>query len=581
MTIPVNRYWSLLRQYLTPQWQRVLWLAVLLLSLNGLRVINPQIIRGFIDAAMAGDILRQLLVAAGVFILLSLVIQALGIATVYLAESIGWTATNDLRADLMLHCLRLDMSFHHERTPGEMIERIDGDVVDLAVFFGQFAVRILGNVLLIVGVLLALYLEDWRVGLAVTAYALLSLYVLNRLRHLAVPYWRSAREAAADLFGFIEEHLAGAEDIRSSGAEEYTLRNLYRHDRERLVRERKAGVVHTWLVQALFGLGELGRITAFVVGFYLFTRQLVTLGTVYLITSYVAAIFQPLNEITNELQNMQKAGGSIERIEELYRLNSKIEDTGKQTLPSGPLALDFDHISFGYHDDHLILDDVSFRLEPGKVLGLLGRTGSGKTTMTRLLFRLYDATMGSICLNGVDARAIRLSELQSRVGIVTQEVQLFRATVRDNLTFFDSRIPDDRIMEVLADLTLMDWYRGLPHGLDTELESGGQGLSAGEGQLLAFTRIFLKNPGLVILDEASSRLDPLTEWRIEQAMDKLLQNRTGIIVAHRLATVRRADQILILEDGRVSEYGDYAVLAANPQSRLASLLRTGLEELLV
>jgi ATP-binding cassette, subfamily B, bacterial len=197
-----------------------------------------------------------------------------------------------------------------------------------------------------------------------------------------------------------------------------------------------------------------------------------------------------------------------------------------------------------------------------------------------LLFRLYDVSHGTIRLNGIDVRNTPISELQKHIGMVTQDVQLFRATVRDNLTFFDKTISDERILQVVDELGLRDWYNTLPNGLDTELESGGKGLSAGEAQLLAFTRVFLKDPGLVILDEASSRLDPATEQRIERAVDKLLKNRTGIIVAHRLATVQRADQIMILDKGSVVEHGETKQLANRTDSRFAVLLRTGLQEVL-
>jgi len=217
----------------------------------------------------------------------------------------------------------------------------------------------------------------------------------------------------------------------------------------------------------------------------------------------------------------------------------------------------------------------------GQVLGLLGRTGSGKTTLTRLLVRLYDPTTGSIHVGSpggrLDVRNARLAALRQRIGVVTQDVQLFRASVRDNLTFFDPAVADDRILAVIDELGLGPWYRALPNGLDSELEGGSAGLSAGQAQLLAFTRVFLKDPGLVILDEASSRLDPATEQLIEHAVDRLLVGRTGLIIAHRLDTVHRADHILILEDGQISEYGAYQALRQDPASRFYRLLQTGLD----
>src|SRR5690606_35321571 len=201
-------------------------------------------------------------------------------------------------------------------------------------------------------------------------------------------------------------------------------------------------------------------------------------------------------------------------------------------IPEGPLSVEFDDVTFAYNADEPVLEHFDFHLQPGRVLGLLGRTGSGKTTISRLLFRLYDVNSGAIRLGGVDIRDATQYDLRQRVGIVTQDVQLFRASVRDNLTFFNRNIPDECILEAIYDLGLGPWLESLPEGLDTRLRSGGSGLSAGEAQLLAFTRVFLKDPGLIILDEASSRLDPVTEQRIERAIDKLLHNRTGIIIAH-------------------------------------------------
>ena len=224
--------------------------------------------------------------------------------------------------------------------------------------------------------------------------------------------------------------------------------------------------------------------------------------------------------------------------------------------------------------------DISFALPPGAILGLLGRTGSGKTTLTRLLLRLYEPTQGTISLDDLHLPSLSMPTLRQRVGVVTQEIQLFHASLRDNLTLFEPNIPDDRILDVLKELGLWGWYTTLPAGLDSKLAPGGSGLSAGEAQLLAFVRVFLKDPGLVILDEASSRLDPATEQLLEKAVDRLLAGRTAIIIAHRLATVQRADCIMILEQGRCIEYGPRSALVNDPDSRFAQLLRTGMEEAL-
>jgi ATP-binding cassette subfamily B protein len=227
-----------------------------------------------------------------------------------------------------------------------------------------------------------------------------------------------------------------------------------------------------------------------------------------------------------------------------------------------------------------VLQGISFRLEPGRVLGLLGRTGSGKTTLARLLCRLYDPGSGAVLLGGVDLRELRLDDLGRRIGLVTQEVQLFAATVRDNLTLFDPSIADERIVAALDGLGLSAWYHALPAGLDTELPPGGGSLSAGEAQLLAFARVFLRDPDVVVLDEASSRLDPATEALIERAVNRLLAGRTAIVIAHRLGTVARVDEIMILDGGHIVEAGTRTALALDPTSRFAALLRGSAQEVL-
>jgi ATP-binding cassette subfamily B protein len=318
-----------------------------------------------------------------------------------------------------------------------------------------------------------------------------------------------------------------------------------------------------------------GLALVFGLGSRLLTAGTITIGSVYLVFHYTELIRHPIDQIRTQMEDLQKAGAGISRVEELFAARTQLPETGTRRLAA---------VSFAYRDDasdgESVLDGVNLDMAPGRVLGLLGRTGSGKSTMARLITRLYDPTTGAIRVGGLDLREVERNARRSRIGMVTQEVQLFRANVRDNLTFFDATVDDDRIWQVLIELGLGDWVSGLPDGLDAMLESGSGGLSAGQAQLLAFARIFLRDPGLVILDEASSRLDPATEVLIERAVDRLLSDRTGIVIAHRLATVDRADDILILERGRVVEHGPRRDLAEDPESRFATLLRTGMEELL-
>ena len=595
LTVPLAEYRQLLGTYLRPQLGRVLLLAVLLIGSVALQLINPQIFRYFIDATQRRSDSTALIYAGSAFLASSVLQRLLTVATTYLSISVGWGATNALRAALTRHLLQLDMPFHKTHTPGELIERVDGDVSELADFFAQLVIRVATSGLLIGGVLILLALENGPAGLALTLYSAGSVGVLVALQGVGVRRWTAARQAAAEQFGYIEERLSGIEDIQGSGAAPYTLGRLLPFTRRAMETRRAAEMIEyisSGISSLLFAIGwalGLG------IGAYLYTQHQITIGTVFLIIAYISLLAGPLNSLREQAGNLQRSTASISRIAALLRRQPAVCG-GAATLPPGALAVHFDGVSFTYadngpdsgaaadQDSEWVLRDISFRLAAGRVLGVLGRTGSGKTTLTRLLFRLYDPSDGTVRLGDQDIRAIDLADLRSRVGLVTQDVQLFRASLRDNITLFDSAISDTRIRAALDALGLRDWVDALPQGLDTPLAAGGAGMSAGEAQLLAFTRLLLKDPGLIILDEAAARLDPITEQRLERAITRLLQpaggRRSGIIIAHRLRTVQRADDILILEGGRVVEYGPRQALVADPASRFYSLLQTGIEEAL-
>jgi ABC-type multidrug transport system fused ATPase/permease subunit len=547
----------------------------------GLQLANPQILKAVIDGAISSRPRGELAIAAALFIAVALLQQALGVAAAYVGENLAWKATNELRSDLAAHCLSLDMDYHNETSPGELIQRIDSDVAEFSNFFSQLVVRILGNILLMVGIVAVLVATRPAMGAFFALFAALALAGINLVRNIAVEPERLMREADTALTGFLEERLAGTEDIRSSGAVGYVLGGLFALQRTILLRWKKSAQNHI-LIRLIAGVILMsGFAGAFVAGYILYRRGEMSLGSVFALIAYVNLLTRPIHELSQEVDSLQSIGASVERIGELKSRKPLIVDGSGPPLPErGPLSLSFESVGFSYTEGEAVLDGLDFELHAGEVLGLLGRTGSGKSTIARLVFRLHEPGSGRIVLGGRELAQTRLADLRSRVAMVTQEVQLFQASVRDNIAFFDPAIRDEDILGAIESLGLLPWLEGLSEGLDTRLETGGRSVSAGEGQLLAFTRVFLRDPGLVILDEASSRLDPATEALIETAVDRLLENRTGLVIAHRLGTVERADDILILEEGRALEFGNRRELAADPRSRFSSLLRTGMEEAL-
>lgn len=582
--IPVGRYLRLLSQYLRPLRKRMGLLGAVVLADIALQLVGPQLIKRFIDGAIAGVGTSVLVPIATWFIIIAVVQQAMAVWATYLAEDAGWSATNSLRADLADHVVRLDLGFHKTHSPGELIERIDGDVTNLSNFFSAMTLKVIGNGALIAGILVLLLFESWLIGVGIGAFTVISLLAMTRLHQVAVPWWKAVRGAAAETYGFVGEQVEGTEDITANGAAGY-------------MQERFADMLRRWLPLEIRGwmgfamlwstslvLYGLSTTIVFVAGAWLFGIGTITIGSVYLVFHYTEMIRRPIEQIRSQLEDLQKAGAAISRIEELFAIENRLRPAGDRPIPDGPLSIVFDRVSFSYDDSagpgEPVLHDVSFSIAPGRVVGLLGRTGSGKSTIARLLTRLYEPQDGEIRVGGVATWDAPLDVLRSRVGMVTQDVQLFRASVRDNLTFFDQSIDDDRVLEVIDRLELSEWLASMPDGLDTMLESGSGGLSAGQGQLLAFTRIFLADPWIVVLDEASSRLDPATEALIERAVDHLLEDRTGVIIAHRLHTVTRTDDILVLEDGRLVEFGERTVLASDQTSRFSRLLAAGMEEVL-
>jgi len=571
---------SLLATYLRPEAPRAVLLGLLLFAGIGLQLANPQIAKAFIDQAQAGEPFEQLIWIALGFIGVAILTQAATVAEAYVAENLGWRTTNALRADLTRHVLDLDASFHAEHGVGELIERIDGDVSAIADFFARFVVQVLGNGVFLLGLLVLLYREDWRVGILLTVFALLALTFMTRGGGFVGIRSKAARQAAADLTSYLEERLAGLPDLKSSGADSYAMRGL--HERlaarfQSVQRSVMAGSLFNGVVGLIFVVGT-GAALGLSAALYLQVGA-ITLGSVYVVFRYTGMLRQPLERLTRQMNSFQTAMGGIVRVRELLDTTSKIVDGQREIQPRGALAVEFDRVSFAYEEEP-VLRDVTFSVAPGEVLGLLGRTGSGKTTISRLLFRLHDPAAGVIRLGGAEIRTAQLDQLRQRVGLVTQDVQLFQGTLRDNVALFDPGIADARLCAVFAELGLEEWLRALPDGPDTRLGAAGRGLSAGESQLVALARVFLKNPGLVVLDEASSRLDPLTERLLERAVARLLEGRTGLVIAHRLSTVERADSILILEQGHVAELGPRADLVDNPASRFAGLLRVGMREAL-
>ncbi|HVM53138.1 MAG TPA: ABC transporter ATP-binding protein [Acidimicrobiales bacterium] len=563
----------LLAATLRPERRSVTRILAVLVAAMALRLSMPVLLGVFVDDAVNGRSLDRLTQVAGLYIGAALAAEGLQLAVVWSSVKLSWRAGNRLREQLADHALRLDLGWHGRHSPGQLIERIDGDVEALCVFFANVVLEVLGNAILVVGMLAVAFAIDVRAGLVLLAVVVLGTTLLVRQRAAAVPAREAEREANAQLYGDLEERLGGLEDLRANGAGTYAVHRLHGHSARAWRTARYASLRGDGAYAISAIAFAAGSVSILALGFVLHRSDVVTVGAVVSLFRFSEMMRHPLERIAEQMKEFQKAFAGARRAATMLATESSIPDGAGVALPSGPLTVELDAVTFSYRPGTPVLRGIDLVLEPGRHVGVIGRTGSGKTTLGRLLLRFWDVDDGVVRVGGVDVREVPVQALRRRIAVVTQDVELFDASLRDNLTLFGTHVAaDERLVAVLGDVGLAPWLATLPDGLDTHLAGSGS-LSAGEGQLLAFARAFLADPDVVVLDEASSRLDPVTEARIGAATHALLAGRSALIIAHRLATLDEVDEIVVIDDGEIVERGPRAVLAADPSTRYSRLLR--------
>ena len=564
-------------------------LAVVVLALTlfggvGLSLLPPLLIRQYIEQEVtrSGPPVASAAILVVGYLLVSLVVQLVAVGEAAVAERLARTVMDQVRVDVAQHCLTLGMDFHNATRPGDMVERIEGDVNLLANFLSRFALMVVGQLLLMAGLVVALLLVDWRIGLSIGVVTVLATLALRRLARRGQRSFNRFRQASAGLSGFLDEALTAAPDVHGVGGWSYTRQRLSGVTREVFRTEQSASI---WGSIALWAAASFaawsGTAVALLWSAHLYSAGAMTIGTVYLVFLYTQQMMQPLDQMAYQVQDYQAAAACVRRLQQLLDLPTATQPAGdRQPFPPAPVGIELRRTSFRYAPGLSdVLRDLDIMLPAGDTLGVVGRTGSGKSTLVRLLAALYAPTGGQILLNGVNIAAIDQARLRERVAVIPQEVQLFKTTLRNNVTIFDQSRSDAQVRRAFEDLGMSGWLSRQPDGLDTVFGPGGSGLSAGEEQLVSFVRAFLTDPAVVLLDEASSRLDPATEQLVRRAMTKLLAGRTGVVIAHRLSTLTEVDWILLLEDGQVAEFGRRADLVANPRSRFSRLLAHGVNDL--
>ena len=574
--------WPLLARLARPHRKATIGFAAALTASTAVALASPVLLGLFVDRLKSGKEVSALVPVGVAYVVGGIAATALNVLVTWRSTTLAWKITNTLRTDLARRVLDADRAFLRDHPTGELVSRIDGDVSSLTDMLALFVARVLSVVLVALG---------GAVVLAFLAPILAPVFVLNMVviawfmwsnRSAVLAEAEAARDAEGELLSVVEERLSGADDLATLGAGHVAVTRLA--DTAQVVMLTASATMHEQVkvIGKLRTLVAASQVTMMVVGALLLSRGTITLGTVFVGFRMVSAVGGPIEGIGWRLRELAGAGGSARRIATL--MARPIAEVGGTSFPDGGLDVHLDAVGLTYDDgDTEVLSDVSLRVAAGRRLGLVGRTGSGKTSIARLLLRIVPVSSGEVRFGGTPSDAVPEVEFRNRIAAVPQEVQLFPGTVRDNVALFDDDVSDAEVEKALAEVGLLDWLQAQTNGLQTPLATtdGGAGLSAGEAQLLALARLLCRQPSVIVLDEATSRIDPETQSQLEAATERLLVGRTAVIIAHRLATLDRCDDIAVLEAGRVIEFGARSDLLADPTSAFARLSRAGSEEWIV
>ena len=458
---------------------------------------------------------------------------------------------------------KLPTSYFDGNLNGDIMSRLTNDIDNISTTISSSISTLMSSSISIIGSLIMMIVLSPILTIAGLITAPLVLILSKTIAKRTKIYFKEQQVALGNLNAHIEESISGLEVIKAFNHEEKIKSAFKDLNRDLRVKGYKAQIWTGYLMPLINVINNFGFAVVALLGGILAVSNMITIGIIASFISYSKQFVRPLNDIANIFNTLQSALAGAERVFEVLDQKEEVEDKKAcKKLKNVRGNVEFKDVSFGYNEDNIVLHDISFKVEEGKSLAIVGATGSGKTTIVNLLTRFYEITEGSITIDGVDIRDYSRDSLRSNFGIVLQDTYLFSGTIKENIMYGKEAATDLEIISAAKIANAHKFISRLPEGYDTVLSEGGSNLSAGEKQLLAIARAVLSNPSILILDEATSNVDTRTELRIQQAMLNLMKGRTSFIIAHRLSTIRDADSIMVIEDGRIIELGSHEELIA-------------------
>jgi ABC-type multidrug transport system fused ATPase/permease subunit len=549
--------------YLRPQWRRVAVAFVLMLIESALALATPYLLKVAIDEYITqGNIVglnRVAVLTAGAFF--GAYVAASGRR--YLLSWVGQRLLATLRGDLFRHLQALSLGYHDTHIVGVTISRVINDVDVINELLSQGLITLLGDVLVLGGILTVMLSMSLRLALLTFSVLPLMLLAVILFTRRAKVAFRRTRARIAAVVGDLAEDLAGMRVIQAfaqEGASHGRFDEVNRANRDAYVDAMTLSFIFLPTVEFL---GTLATAVVLWFGGGLVARDELTLGVVVAFLAYVTRFFQPIEELSRIYTTLQAATAGGERVLNLLDTTPEIRDEpGAVEMPPIVGRVELANVSFSYRGETRVLHDVNLVIEPGQTVALVGPTGAGKTTIANLVARLYDVTEGRVCIDGQDVREVAQRSLRQQMGLVPQDPFLFSGTVADNIRFGRPDAPQAAVEEAARLANAHEFITALPDGYATEILEGGVNLSVGQRQLICIARAVLAAPHILILDEATSSVDTVTEALIQEALRRLLAGRTAIVIAHRLSTVREADLICVIQAGRIVERGRHQELMA-------------------
>ena len=481
----------------------------------------------------------------------------------YLMQWTGQKAMFDLRRQLMQRLQALDVSYYDANPVGRLVTRVTTDVDVLNELFASGLVTILGDLMMLGFIVVAmLQLSPGMTGLLLAVMPLVVLTTVQFRRSVQQSF-RRIRVAIAKINSYLQEHVNGIAVLQLFNREQKSREEFASVNRDHMEAFKDSVIAYGWFYPIVEFLGMLGLAMLLAYGGFRIHQGALTLGVLVAFFQYGLRFFRPIQDLSEKYNILQGAMAASERIFKLLDTPVLIHAPAAPTpVPHAPVAIEFVNVWFAYKDEDWVLRDVSFRIEPGETIAVVGHTGAGKTTLTSLLLRFYDVQRGSIRVGGVDIREFDLTGLRRLFGVVLQDPYLFTGTVESNIRLGTSEIDDEQLRTAAERVNLLDMIERLPDGFAQAVRERGAGFSTGQKQLISFARALAHNPRVLILDEATSSVDTETEFRIRAALERMVEGRTSIVIAHRLSTIQRADRILLMHKGKLRESGTHQELLA-------------------